>query len=100
MSKVTIRSLRLSIVLVAMIPGTAHANEDINGKNDFPLNPTVVMILSMTKAARAIYPQSSKMAINRNRMAICGAVADNDLVERQRRLVAGNLWGRAGAQCG
>jgi hypothetical protein len=33
------------------MPGTAHANEDINGKKDLPLRPIVDIILSTTKAA-------------------------------------------------
>ena len=42
------------MVLVAMIPGMAQANEDIKGTKDFPLSPTLVISLSIRNAARAM----------------------------------------------
>ncbi len=45
------RSRVFSIVLVAMIPGTAQANDDIRGKKDLPLKPIEVISLSTTNAA-------------------------------------------------
>ena len=48
------RSRGLSIVRVAMIPGTAHANELKRGMNDFPWRPTLLISLSIMRAARAM----------------------------------------------
>ena len=67
---VTMRSLRFSMVRVAMIPGIAQANEDINGRKDLPLIPSADMNLSIMKAALDMYPQSSSTAMKKNRMAI------------------------------
>ena len=49
---VTMRSFTLSIVRVAIMPGTAQAKDDISGKKDLPLRPIVDIILSTTNAAR------------------------------------------------
>ena len=54
---------RPSTVLAAMIAGTLHPKPSNNGMNDLPCNPIFIMILSMTKAARAKYPVSSKIEI-------------------------------------
>ena len=56
---VTKRSLRISMVRVAMMPGIAQAKEPRSGMNDFPWRPTRDMSRSMIKAARAMYPLSS-----------------------------------------
>jgi hypothetical protein len=60
-------SLLESRVLAAKIPGTAHPFvESINGKKDLPLRLNLFIILSITNAALAIYPESSKKAIAKN----------------------------------
>ena len=66
------RSRRFSMTRVAMIPGTAHATLDSMGMNDFPLRPHRLITRSMRNAARAMYPQSSRTAMNPNRIMICG----------------------------
>ena len=48
------RSRRFSITRVAMIPGTAHANDESRGMNDLPLKPTPAISRSMRNAARAM----------------------------------------------
>jgi len=48
------RSRRFSMVRVAMMPGTAQANDDSSGMNDLPLRPTPAMRRSIKNAARAI----------------------------------------------
>jgi hypothetical protein len=64
------RSLRSSIVRVAIIPGTAQAKEESIGIKDFPESPDHRNIRSTKKAARDMYPESSKTAIKINKMAI------------------------------
>ena len=57
---IVIRRLEwLSMVRVAMIAGTLHPNPITSGMNDFPWSPILCIILSIMKAARAIYPESS-----------------------------------------
>src|SRR5437773_12030138 len=51
---VVMRSRRLSIVRVAMMPGIAHANDDSRGMNARPESPTRPMMRSMMNAARAM----------------------------------------------
>ena len=51
---VTRRSLRFSIVRVAMMPGMAQAKELSIGMNDFPCSPTRDISRSMMNAARAM----------------------------------------------
>ena len=67
------RSFSFSIVRVAMIPGTPHPDPMRNGMKDFPERPNLRKILSMMKATRAMYPQSSRIERNKNTIAICGA---------------------------
>ena len=69
---VAIRSLGFSIVRVAIIPGTAQAKLLSKGTNAFPCNPTARIRRSIRKAARAMYPLSSRMEIKRNSSRICG----------------------------
>jgi hypothetical protein len=57
---VVMRSLWFSIVLVAIIPGTAQAKELSIGIKALPGRPTLLIILSKINAARAMYPESSK----------------------------------------
>ncbi len=64
------RSFLSSMVRVAIIPGTAQANDDSMGMNDFPDKPHHRNIRSTKNAARDIYPESSKIAIKMNNMAI------------------------------
>ena len=59
MSMVTIRERRLSMVRVAITAGTLHPKLMMSGMNDLPCSPILCIILSMIKAARAIYPLSS-----------------------------------------
>ena len=66
------RLFRFSIVREAMIAGTLHPNPIINGINDFPCKPILCMILSIIKAARAIYPESSISEIQKYRIRILG----------------------------
>ena len=49
---VTSLSLGLEMVLVAIMPGMAQAKLESKGKNERPLKPTEIMILSRRKAAR------------------------------------------------
>src|SRR5260370_31124643 len=51
---VTSRSLGLSIVRVAMMPGIAQANELSIGIKLLPCSPTLLINLSIRKAARAM----------------------------------------------
>ena len=51
---VTNRSLWLSIVRVAMMPGIAHANELSIGIKLFPCRPTLLISRSIRNAARAM----------------------------------------------
>ena len=64
--------LGLSIVLVAITAGTLQPNPMIIGMNDFPCRPILCMRRSMMKAARAIYPESSRRDMNRYRRRILG----------------------------
>ena len=66
------RSFSLSIVRVAIIPGTPQPEEIRNGINDFPESPNLRKMRSMMKATRAMYPQSSRIERNRKTIAICG----------------------------
>ena len=66
------RYFSLSIVRVAMITGKPP-DPIRNGMNDFPERPNLRKILSMIKATRAMYPQSSRIERNKNTIAICGA---------------------------
>ena len=58
-SMVISRERRLSMVRVAITAGTLQPNPIINGINDLPCSPMPCISLSMMKAARAIYPESS-----------------------------------------
>ncbi len=65
-------SVLFSNVLVAIIAGTLHPNPIIRGINDFPCNPILCINLSIIKAARAIYPESSIKEIKKNNIKIFG----------------------------
>ena len=69
---VKILSLLLSRVLVAIIAGTLHPKPTSMGINDFPGRPKNCMNLSITKAALAIYPESSRNERPRNMKPIGG----------------------------
>ena len=56
---VTNRERLLSIVRVAITAGTLHPKAMISGINDLPWSPILCINLSMIKAARDIYPESS-----------------------------------------
>jgi hypothetical protein len=51
---------------VAIIAGTEHPNPTSIGTKLFPGSPIHLINLSITKAARAIYPESSKIERHRN----------------------------------
>ena len=55
-----------------MIPGIPHPEEINNGIKLFPDNPKCLNTRSITNAIRTMYPQSSKMDRNKNKIAICG----------------------------
>ena len=59
-------SFSSSNVLVAIIAGTLHPNPVNIGIKAFPDKPNFLKALSKMKATRAIYPLSSKIAINKN----------------------------------
>ena len=48
------RSRSFSMTRVAMMPGTAQANDESKGMNDLPLRPTRSMTRSMRQAPRAM----------------------------------------------
>ena len=64
--------LRLSMVRVAMMAGTLHPNPMTRGMNDLPCRPTKCINLSMMKAARAMYPESSMSEMKRYSMSMLG----------------------------
>ncbi len=67
---VILRSFSFSIIFVAMIPGTLQPVHTSRGMNDFPDNPNFLKILSIIKATRAIYPQSSSTERKKNSVSI------------------------------
>ena len=66
------RSFQLPIVRVAIIAGIAQAVPEINGITLLPLIPNLRIILSIKNTTLLIYPDSSRIEINRNKIAICG----------------------------
>ena len=64
------RSFSFSIVRLAIIAGTLHPDPINIGMNDFPDNPNFLKRRSIIKATRAIYPQSSRIEIRRNKIII------------------------------
>lgn len=60
------------MVRVAMMPGTAHANELSIATNARPSSPVAAMIRSMRNAARDKYPTFSSSDRTRNSSMICG----------------------------
>ena len=66
------RSFSLSIVRLAITPGTPQPVAISIGMKDFPDNPNLRKIRSITKAMRDIYPQSSNSAKHRKRTINCG----------------------------
>ena len=67
------RSLSCSIVFDAIIAGIPQPEPINNGIKLFPDKPKYLNTLSITKAIRTMYPQSSKIDKNKNRIAIWGA---------------------------
>ena len=55
-----------------MIPGIAQAKEDSSATKARPSSPARLMIRSMRKAARDMYPTPSRTAMMRNMMMIWG----------------------------
>ena len=55
-----------------MIAGTLQPNPTIIGTNDFPGKPIIRINLSITKAALAMYPESSNADKNINKNPIIG----------------------------
>ncbi|OQA52416.1 MAG: hypothetical protein BWY45_03160 [Euryarchaeota archaeon ADurb.Bin294] len=75
---VIILSALLCRVLVAMIAGTLHPNPIRNGMNERPCRPTECISRSMTNAALARYPVSSRMESSRNRTNMLGTKTRTD----------------------
>ena len=78
--------------------GTAQAKPLIMGITLLPFKPTFRINLSVRKLIRAIYPVSSKMVINPNRIIICGikitiplSPATTPLISRSLHQVTGKL---------
>ena len=71
-TSVILLSLSLSMVLVAMIPGTPHPVPTRIGMNDLPERPKNLKTRSMTNAILAMYPMSSRMHSARKRTSIWG----------------------------
>ena len=69
---VILRSRSLSMVRLAMIPGTPQPEPISIGIKDLPDRPNLRKIRSMMNAIRAIYPQPSRNARKMNRIRICG----------------------------
>ncbi len=66
------RSFSFSIVRLAITPGTPQPVAINMGINDLPDRPNLRNRRSMTNATRAMYPQSSKIAKQKNSTKICG----------------------------
>ncbi len=69
---VILRSLSLSIVRDAIIPGTPHPVPMRMGMNDFPDRPNLLKTRSITKAILAMYPLSSNITRRTNSTSIWG----------------------------
>ena len=69
---VILRSRSFSMVREAITPGTPHPLPINIGMKDLPERPNLRKIRSMMNATRAIYPQLSKKAKNKNNTNICG----------------------------
>jgi len=69
---VTNRSFGFSIILALIIPGTLHPKPITNGINALPFKPIFDIPLSIINAALAIYPESSRKEIIKNKINICG----------------------------
>ena len=63
---------RFSMVRVAITAGTLQPKPIIRGMKDLPCRPILCITLSMIKAARAIYPESSIKDINVYNISIWG----------------------------
>ena len=66
------RSFSSSNVLVAIIAGTEHPKPIKSGMKALPDKPNFLNALSIIKATRAIYPESSRIDIKKNNSKICG----------------------------
>ena len=66
------RSRSFSMVRDAITPGMPQPVPMSIGMKDLPERPNLRKIRSSTKAIRAMYPQASRKARNRNRTSICG----------------------------
>ncbi len=71
-STVKIRSVTRSIVRVAITAGTLQPKPTISGTKARPGRPRKRIRRSITKAARAMYPESSKIAKKKNRKNTTG----------------------------
>ena len=78
MRMVANRSRLFSMVRVAMMAGTAQAYAERRGMKDFPCRPTLAMVRSAMRAARARYPESSRTPMKRKRSRICGRKTSTD----------------------
>ena len=69
---VAMRSRLFSMVRVAIMAGTAQPYAESSGMKLLPCKPTRAMVRSAISAARARYPESSRMPMKRNSSSTCG----------------------------
>ena len=74
------RSRGASRVRAPMTDGTLQPKPTISGTNDLPGRPRDCIRRSMTNAARAMYPESSRKERNRYIMPICGTSGSTVLI--------------------
>ena len=74
------RSRGASSVRAPITEGTLQPKPTISGTKDFPGRPNACIRRSITKAARAIYPESSRKERNRYIMPICGTSGSTVLI--------------------
>ena len=101
-SIVATRSLALGSVRVAMIPGIAQAKEDSSATKARPSSPARLMIRSMRKAARDMYPTPSRKAMMRNMMMIWGtkvSTAPTPPMRPSPRSPASSGWDSSSQPC-
>src|SRR5699024_4519551 len=69
---VAVLSFSSAKVRVLMVAGNEHPNPIIIGIKALPDKPNFLNILSKINATLAIYPESSKIEKNKNKIKICG----------------------------
>ena len=78
------RSRGASSVRAPITDGTLQPKPTISGTKDFPGKPSACIRRSITNAARAIYPESSRKERNRYIMPICGTSGSTVLIPPPR----------------